>query len=199
MLTDEELMERYRAGDRGAFAELFRRYAPLLLRIMQHRITRREDARDLVQQAFLQLHRSKDDFRQGALLRPWLFTIAMNLKHRHFRRRGRIQETPVEQSTLDEMNFTAWSMDSADAGCDVRALLAELPSEQREVIALHWLEGLSFDEVATVVGVSLSAVKVRAHRGYSAIRKVLAYGPSETELAPFREKGRNSGSSKRAQ
>jgi DNA-directed RNA polymerase specialized sigma24 family protein len=49
-----------------------------------------------------------------------------------------------------------------------------LPAEQRDVIVLHWLEGLSFNEVSLVVGVSLSAVKVRAHRGYVAIRKIFA-------------------------
>ena len=56
----------------------------------------------------------------------------------------------------------------------MRALLAGLPADQRDVIVLHWIEGLSFSEVAQVVGASLSAVKVRAHRGYVAIRKILA-------------------------
>src|SRR5262245_19116973 len=59
MLSDEDLMEGYKAGDRAAFAEIFRRYAPLLLRVMQQQLDRREDANDLVQQTFLQLHRSK--------------------------------------------------------------------------------------------------------------------------------------------
>jgi RNA polymerase sigma factor (sigma-70 family) len=174
MLSDEDLMEGYKAGDRAAFAEIFRRYAPLLLRVMQHQLGRREDANDLVQQTFLQLHRSKQDFRRGSLLRPWLLTIAMNLRHRHFRRLGRHPEMPLELDLLEELHTGSRVPDAADAGCDVKALLAGLPAEQREVIILHWIEGLPFNEVAVQVGVSLSAVKVRAHRGYVAIRKLFA-------------------------
>ena len=174
MLSDEDLMEGYKAGDRAAFAEIFRRYAPLLLRVMQQQLGRREDANDLVQQTFLQLHRSKQDFRRGSLLRPWLLTIAMNLRHRHFRRLGRHPEMPLELDLLEELHTGSRVPDAADAGCDVKALLAGLPAEQREVIILHWIEGLPFNEVAVQVGVSLSAVKVRAHRGYVAIRKLFA-------------------------
>lgn len=174
MLSDEDLMEGYQAGDRAAFAEIFRRYAPLLLRVMQQQLGHKEDANDLVQQTFLQLHRSKHDFRRGALLRPWLLTIAMNLRHRHFRRLGRHPEMPLDLDLLEELHTGSRVPDAADAGCDVKALLAGLPAEQREVIILHWIEGLPFNEVARVVGVSLSAVKVRAHRGYVAIRKLFA-------------------------
>ena len=174
MQSDEELMERYQAGDRTAFAEIFRRYAPLLLRVMKQQLGRPEDASDLVQQTFLQLHRSKQDFRRGALLRPWLLTIAMNLRHRHFRKLGRHPETSLEVHMLEQLNTGLAVRDAADASCDVHALLAGLPAEQRDVIVLHWLEGLSFNEVSLVMGVSLSAVKVRAHRGYVAIRKIFA-------------------------
>ena len=174
MVTDEELMERYQAGDRTAFVEIFRRYAPLLLRVMRQQLGRNEDASDLVQQTFLQLHRSKQDFRRGALLRPWLLTIAMNLRHRHFRKLGRHPETQLDVHMMEQLNTGLRVRDAADASCDVHSLLAGLPADQRDVIVLHWLEGLSFNEVSLVVGVSLSAVKVRAHRGYVAIRKIFA-------------------------
>ena len=82
-------MAAYVGGDRSAFAVLFERYAPRLLRLMQRDLGRGEDAHDLVQQTFLQLHRARRDFRAGAKLRPWLFTIALNLKRQHFRRQGR--------------------------------------------------------------------------------------------------------------
>ena len=196
MQSDEDLMEGYKAGDRAAFAEIFRRYAPLLLRVMQQQLGRREDANDLVQQTFLQLHRSKQDFRRGSLLRPWLLTIAMNLRHRHFRRLGRHPEMPLELDLLEELHTGSRVPDAADAGCDVKALLAGLPAEQREVIILHWIEGLPFNEVALQVGVSLSAVKVRAHRGYVAIRKLFA---QESGLIAARvpPKGRSVGTPQR--
>jgi RNA polymerase sigma-70 factor (ECF subfamily) len=170
MASDEELMASYKAGDRAAFEEIFRRYAPLLLRVMQRQLSRREDAHDLVQQTFLQLHRSRADFRSDALLRPWLLTIAINLKRKHFRRLKRHMEWPIEAHALDNLRLDASQANALDAGRQLRVAMAGLPADQRRVIVLHWVEGLAFSEVATVVGASLSAVKVRAHRGYAAIR-----------------------------
>jgi RNA polymerase sigma factor (sigma-70 family) len=187
MPSDEELMASYKAGDRAAFEQIFQRYAPLLLRVMQHQLSRREDAQDLVQQTFLQLHRSRADFRQDARLRPWLLTIAMNLKRRYMRRLGRHMEKLNEGHVLESVRLEAFHSDPLEVGQQVRIALAVLSPEQREVIVLHWLEGLPFSEVATVVGASLSAVKVRAHRGYVAIRSCLAREQSrERDREPAR-------------
>jgi RNA polymerase sigma-70 factor (ECF subfamily) len=181
MVTDEALMAAYKAGDRAAFGEIFRRYSPLLLRVMQHQLSRREDAQDLVQQTFLQLHRSRYDFRPEARLRPWLLTIAVNLKRQYFRRLGRRPESPLNEEVLDLPAPQTNGADPSDAAQQVKAVLAELPADQREVIVLHWLEGLPFTEVALVVGASLSAVKVRAHRGYVSIRRVFGQDGGNSE------------------
>ena len=66
MRSDEELMAAYIKGEESAFRVLFERHSPMLLRVMRHQLRRPEDARDLVQQTFLQLHRSRFDFREGA-------------------------------------------------------------------------------------------------------------------------------------
>ncbi len=79
-------------GDHAAFKELFERYSAQLLRMMRRQIRSDEDARDLVQQTFLHLHRARYDFRLGSALRPWLFTIAMNLRREYFRRQARRPE-----------------------------------------------------------------------------------------------------------
>jgi RNA polymerase sigma factor (sigma-70 family) len=181
MPSDEELMANYKAGDRAAFDEIFRRYAPLLLRVMQHQLSRREDAHDLVQQTFLQLHRSRADFRCDAQLRPWLLTIAMNLKRKHFRRLKRHAEWPTDAYALENMRLDASQANAVEAGRQLRVALAGLPADQRRVIVLHWVEGLPFSEVASVVGASLSAVKVRAHRGYAAIRGRLTSGNQDEQ------------------
>jgi RNA polymerase sigma factor (sigma-70 family) len=168
MSTDEELMDRYLAGDREAFRELFRRYAPVVLRLVRRNVPT-EEAHDLVQQTFLHLHRGRKDFRRGARLRPWLCTIAINVRRQYFRSmRNRESVAP----TPDVAANVAVPQPSDVVG-KVRAALAELSSDQQEVIVLHWVEGLSFREVAEVVGASLSAVKVRAHRGYEVMRASL--------------------------
>jgi RNA polymerase sigma-70 factor (ECF subfamily) len=170
--SDEELMVAYQRGDKNAFAELFRRWSPRLTRLLKRDLGRAEDAHDLMQQTFLQLHRARRDFRPDGKLRPWLYTIALNLKRQHFRRIGRRPESSIEDAAHDPAAPDA-APDARIADAQLRTALDVLPQAQREVIVLHWFEGLSFKEVAEVVGASQSAVKVRAHRGYAKLREVL--------------------------
>ncbi len=166
-------MAAYVAGDRAAFDALFSRYAPRLRSMLARRVSRTDDVGDLVQQTFLQLHRARRDFRADAKLRPWLYTIALNLSRQYFRRRGRRPEAALGEHEPPERGRQGDPERTAVAG-ELRAALAELPAPQREVIELHWFEGLPFKEVAAVVGASESAVKVRAHRGYEKLRARLA-------------------------
>jgi RNA polymerase sigma-70 factor (ECF subfamily) len=165
-------MAAHVAGDAGAFRELFERHAAPLERLLLRDLSEREEARDLVQQAFLQLHRARLDFDPTKRLKPWLYTIALNLKREHFRRRKRRPERhdpdlaerqPVEprgQQRTDARRSLAWALD-------------HLPDDQRQVIELHWFADLTFPELAESVGITVSAAKVRAHRGYVRLRELL--------------------------
>lgn len=168
-------MAAYVAGDAGAFDELFVRYAPILLRVMRQQLRSQEEANDLVQQTFLQLHRARHDFRPDAKLRPWVFTIALNLKREHLRRLRRRPETEL---TLDGRSDPKVRSEAGrlEAARTLEFALEKLAPAQREVIELHWIAQLSFLEIAELVGASLSAVKVRAHRGYEALRELLQDG-----------------------
>lgn len=170
--SDEQLMLAYLAGDSAAFRIIFERYAPLLTRAMQRELYVREEATDLVQQTFLHLHRARSDFDPAQMLRPWLFTIAFNLKREHFRRTKRRPERPLD-AILVEPTVPALGAAQFEARRTLARVLCDLPPDQREVIELHWFDGLDFPEVAQVVGATLSAVKVRAHRGYVRLRQVL--------------------------
>jgi RNA polymerase sigma-70 factor (ECF subfamily) len=176
--TDEELMMAYVGGSDAAFGELFRRYAPVLVRVIQRQIGRAADAQDVAQQTFLQLHRARHDFRPSQRLRPWIMTIALNLSRDLMRRRGRRPETSMKEDTLP---LRVAVQPVADAAGDdpetfcacVRSAVSSLPREQREVIELHWFERLSFTEIAAIVGATSGAARVRAHRGYLELRKRL--------------------------
>jgi len=191
MRSDEELMAGYVAGDRAAFDELFKRYAPILLRVLARQLRSPEEAHDLVQQTFLQLHRARNDFRAGARLRPWLFTIALNLKREHFRRVKRRPEAPLELDGRSDPAVQPSGAERADAEKTVRRALEQIPDDHREVIVLHWFEGLSFAEVSEVVGASVSAVKVRAHRGYVALRRLLADSGNPEALPSVTGRGKD--------
>ncbi|MEN9579844.1 MAG: hypothetical protein RJA70_2853 [Pseudomonadota bacterium] len=163
--SDDELMAAYTAGDSAAFGELFTRYAPLLKAMLMRRLRSSSQAEDLVQQTFLQVHRARLDFFPGAKVRPWLFTICFNLLRSQLRRDGRSPFSDVE--TVGRVEANQLHLQELR---EFRQLLDDLPTPQRQVLELHWFDGLSFAEIAEQLGASVSAVKVRAHRGYNLLR-----------------------------
>ncbi len=169
--SDETLMLRYRdRGDEAAFAELFGRYAQRLHTFFSRFGDRgAADAGDLTQKTFLQVHRARKDFDASRLVRPWIYTIALNVRREEGRRRLRSREV-----TGDELPEAAVepSVSSASDRLVQRALM-KLSDAQREVVVLHWFDGLSFPEIADMLGAGLSAVKVRAHRAYDELRRIL--------------------------
>lgn len=177
--SDEALMAAYVEGDRQAFRQLFDRYTPIVWRAMRGGGIPDDVARDLLQQTFFQLHRARQDFRSGARLRPWLLTIAYNLKRDYLRGRKRRVELPIEPeqhtSTAagpDRELFQARDVER------VRRAVAALPEGYREVIELHWFTELPFPEVAEILGLKTNAVKVRAHRAYKKLRDLLGDAPA---------------------
>lgn len=163
-------MLRYRDdGDEAAFAELFRRHAARLYALFRRLGEAGDvDASDLVQKTFLHVHRARRDFIPGRSLRPWLYAIALNVRREEGRRRVRKREIGGE---VHEPGV-APNVSSANDRLVQRALM-QLPEAQREVVVLHWVFGLSFQEIAQTLGVGVSAAKVRAHRAYEALRTVL--------------------------
>jgi RNA polymerase sigma-70 factor (ECF subfamily) len=172
--SDEELMAAWVRGDAAAFRQLFDRYAPVLLRLLRRGLWREEEARDLLQQTFLHVHRARHDFRPGARLRPWIMTIALNLKREHLRSVGRKKENPLELDGTADPVAPELEVPDAETAQKVQKALAQLPEGQREVIQLHWWEGLTYPEIGEALGASTIAVRVRAHRGYETLRKLLA-------------------------
>ncbi|MCO4769710.1 MAG: RNA polymerase sigma factor [Deltaproteobacteria bacterium] len=170
--TDEELFAAYRDGQAAAFDELWRRYEAPLRRYARRRVGSTDEVDELVQQTFLHLHRSRKDFKQGLPLRPWLYTICLNVCRHHLRKRSR-RGISTELHDANTPSVAAHDIVADEDARRVRAALAELPEHERIVIELHWLHGLGMKEVAEVVGAGLSAVKVRAHRGYKRLRVAL--------------------------
>ncbi len=165
-------MARYvRQGDNAAFDALFRRYAPRVHGLVRRGGVPEARAQELVQQTFLHVHRARRDFDLDRRVRPWLFTIATNVRREYFRRWQRRPEVAHDPETHREPSVAPDASTATDRL--VRRALAELPDAQREVIELHWFEGLGFPEIAEILGLTTSAAKVRAHRGYERLRAAL--------------------------
>lgn len=165
-------MRRYvQGGDKRAFEALFKRYSNRLQGVFMRALGNPDASRDLVQQTFLQVHRARKDFDLDRTFRPWLYTIALNLRREYFRKRGRRPETQYDPVAHGEPTVVSDATTATERL--VRRALSQLPESQRDVILLHWYEQLSFQEISETVGASLSAVKVRAHRGYKALKTLL--------------------------
>jgi RNA polymerase sigma-70 factor (ECF subfamily) len=123
--------------------------------------------------------RARGRFQAGARLKPWLYAIATNAA-RDWQRRKR----PEELTEAGELpaSIPAESPAPRDTGLEhaVQRALAELPEGQRIPIVLHRFEGMSFAEIAESMGLTETAVKVRAHRGYARLRELLAALREET-------------------
>jgi len=166
-------MQAYVDGDQAAFRALFERYAPTLLRLTRRHLRDEELAGEIVQQTFFRLHGARNDFRPGSKLRPWVMTIAMNLVREHWRRTKRRKMTALDVDTqaAPEADFTP--MELRQRSELLHVALAKLPTSQREVVELHWFQERPYAEVASIVGTSEGAVRVRAHRAYATLKQLL--------------------------
>lgn len=168
---DEMLMERFRGGDASAFDALFARHAGRVHAYLR-RMVGNPTAEDLTQTTFLSVVRSRERFQRGARFRPWLYAIAGNAARDHVRR-ARFEQ-PSDDGQMPEASAEPLLPDPAMEKA-VHVALAQLPVQQREAILLHRFEGFSFGEIAETLGLTESAVKVRAHRGYVRLRMLLAH------------------------
>jgi RNA polymerase sigma-70 factor (ECF subfamily) len=170
-------MERFVQGEESAFSELFARHAPRLHGALR-RMVGPAAADDVLQSTFLSIVRSRGRYERGAPFRPWLYTVAVNAARDHLRRHRREKV----QAPEDLPERAADPVPTPDPGLTrvVEQALTQLPANQREAIVLHRFEGFSFREIGELLGVSETAVKVRAHRGYERLRVLLAAhrGPS---------------------
>lgn len=177
MKTDEQLMLAYAAGDESAFEELFGRVGGQVSGYMRGGYQSEDEARDLVQQTFLQLHRARRDFRADRPFRPWLMTIARNVLRDHLRaQRSRMKITAGR--LLREIGSTpSPSIDQERLDAAIR----RLPVSLRTIIEGRWKQERSYADLAGQLGTSVAAIKVRAHRAYLALRNLLT-APGSVEI-----------------
>ncbi len=173
---DDELMGRYCDGDSQAFEVLFDRYAGRIYRVALRRGMTTDAAEDLVQQTFVQLHQARSEYRRSGRFDSWLWTIAYNLIRDRWRRRRTQRQAERELRQLriasDDVNRTSTESDAT--GETIRRALEQLSETQREVLVLHFYEGQSFAQIARVLGMKESAVRVRAHRAYRKMKSLLS-------------------------
>jgi RNA polymerase sigma-70 factor (ECF subfamily) len=186
-VDDKRLLERLRGGDEAAFEELVRSHGQRMFAVARRIVATDEDARDVVQDAFLSAFRSLHRFEGGSRLSTWLHRITVNAALMKLRTRRRKPEESIEPllpAFSDEGHFVerfaSWdtpvdqALEKAETRRVVRGLIDELPDAYRTVLLLRDIEGLSTEETATALSVTPAAVKVRLHRARQALRTRLA-------------------------
>jgi RNA polymerase sigma-70 factor (ECF subfamily) len=172
-------MERYARGDDAAFADVYDALAPRLYGFLRRRTRDSGAAEDLVQQTLLHIHRARGSFIPGAEVLPWAFCIARRLMIDLVRQNRRNPAFVLDDHPSARVAAVV-AADCAEQTLQARELadrlsseLARLPEAQREAFTLLKQDGLSLQEAADVLGVTVTAVKLRAHRAYEALRAVL--------------------------
>jgi RNA polymerase sigma-70 factor (ECF subfamily) len=184
---DAALLARLRAGDDAAYEQLVRVYSPRLLAVARRIVGNDEEARDVIQDAFLNAFRSLRNFHGDARLSTWLHRIVVNSALMKLRTRKRKPEESIEPLLPAFLadghyaeRFSSWG-EQADAALSraetqelVRQRIDELPESFRTVLVLRDIEGLDTEETARVLDTTPNAVKIRLHRARAALRTLLA-------------------------
>ena len=182
ILTDEELVTRAQAGDVDCFNQLVARWERPIYALAYRTLGREEDARDVVQEAFLRAYRGLRGFKGEAKFSSWLYRITLNLCRDWSRRERRAPVVQLPEGTdpvdlADERVQTTESVEDLVARREMSAAvaktLAELPEEQRAAILLKEYHGLTFQEIAGMLNCPLSTVKTRLYQGLSVLRRRL--------------------------
>jgi len=178
---DIDLVNRWKDGDEGAFEELVKRHEQRVFRLLMRMMGTREEAEDVAQETFLSLHRHGRRFRAESRFSTFVYRVAANaaLNRRRSlgRSRARIEKLKVRTEAGDDLPVAPRNPEDATAGAEltarVREALQQLSPSLRMPVILYDIEGLSYGEIAKVLGIAEGTVKSRIHRARKALRDEL--------------------------
>jgi RNA polymerase sigma-70 factor (ECF subfamily) len=187
MHADVALVRRAQANDRAAFNEIVHRYKNKVYNFILRMVHNAPDAEDLTQETFVRAYTSIQSFQSRASLNTWLFRIATNLCIDYSRRSKRTQGMVTSLSQDDDDDSEGRELDIPDPSFDPQRLLLNrelgtrleealksLPDKLRTVVLLYDIEGMSYEEIAAVVGAPLGTVKSRIFNARGALRDKLS-------------------------
>ena len=176
-MDEAELLDAARGGDREAFDELVRCTFVDTFTLARRLTGNEEDARDVVQEAYLRAWKGLGKFRGDAQFSTWLYRITANAASTHVHKRRRQRAEPFAEgfdpADVRAERQIAESAESSEALDRIAGALDELPSKLRNVVVLKDVYGLSHEAIAEELGISVAAAKVRLHRARRKLRDVL--------------------------
>ena len=177
------LIQRCASGDEIAFAELVSEHQRMVVQLAVNLLGDRDEALDLSQEVFLRVFRTIGRFRGQSTLRTWIYRIAVNQarnRHRFWRRRHRNDQVSLDAHIAAHGDFPSTLglrpdrvFEQKELGLRLQRALDRLPFDQRTAIVLREIDGLSYEDIAYSLNVTLGTVKSRLTRARQALRAVL--------------------------
>jgi RNA polymerase sigma-70 factor, ECF subfamily len=174
--ADRALVERCKAGDLGAFEDLYRQHAGRLFSLATRMLGNPADAEDLLQEIFLSAHRKLDSFRGESALGTWLYRLATNQCLDYLRSRAARSEQVTDPLDDEPGWYEPGRRGLAEqtvSKMDLERALAQLPAGCRAAFVLHDVEGLEHREVADVLGIAEGTSKSQVHKARLKLRVLL--------------------------
>lgn len=186
--SDEDLVVYCQQGSHPAFATLVTRYQPRLLRFLEKQLGNRQDAEDVTQRTFLQAHGSLGRFKSGFRFAPWIFTIARRQGIDFLRQAGsrrklqeRLRAEPAPETDADPSQLLG-QLEGVDELW--RQIWHRLDSRSCEILWLRVQEEMELSEIAEVMKLTRSHVKVILHRARKSLLKTFGDTPSDSSTNP---------------
>ncbi len=166
---DVQLISEALAGRSDAFGKLVLKYQDRLFNTVAHMLGQSEDARDVVQEAFVRAFVKLDSFNRRSEFYTWLYRIAMNAASTHRRRRRPVGSIEQNRETLGEEPADGGDgptarLEQEERAERIRAALARLPDEFREILVLREIDGCDYESLAEMLDVPIGTVRSRLHR-----------------------------------
>jgi RNA polymerase sigma-70 factor (ECF subfamily) len=183
--VDIKLMDRVRKGDESAFEELVSRHYHSVYNLAKRFLLDAANAEDVTQEVFLRVFRAAKTYTAKAKFSTWLYTITKNLCFNELRKKRSVNIFSIEDEMLPEMPSVDDSPVSRLEKEEIRARVLDavraLPANLRVAVLLLKYHGLSYEEVAEILGCTVNAVKLRIHRAKDYLAKSIGYLSEETK------------------
>jgi RNA polymerase sigma-70 factor (ECF subfamily) len=184
---ERELVERCLKGDQSSFAEMVRRFQNMVFNLAYNFLGNPQEAEDLSQEVFLKVFRSLNSFRSDSTLKTWIYRITTNMafnRIKWLRRRGRNRQISIDSNPSEELPPMSDSLADDAPGPERKARSVEirirlmaaldaLSDEQKAVVILRDVEGMSYEEIAETLGINIGTVKSRLARGRANIQDTM--------------------------
>jgi RNA polymerase sigma-70 factor (ECF subfamily) len=180
MQVDFSLIEKARGGDAVAFNQVVTAYRKRIMGTISRLIGRPEDVEDVAQEVFVRLFFSLEQLRSPEVFEPWLYRLTVNAAYDYLRKRKRRQESRMADLADQQVmmadavageKLEADRLEAAEIREFVQSLLGEVSEEDRILLMLKEVEGLSLRELEQIYGVNENALKVRLYRARQRVLK----------------------------